>query len=116
MGMLHVGRITRIDLPDAVLAHVHAVLIAKLRVHEPVLVGWTGPDGRRDEVFVHPSMSLVVRYDADDALGLDRAWLERLMRSANGVGGLQLTDEMIDAMRALGADVGAKGSAVEPAG
>ncbi|WP_438855174.1 DUF7882 family protein [Agromyces sp. M3QZ16-3] len=115
--MLHVGRITRIDLPDAVLAHLHAVLIAKLRVHEPVLLGWIAPDGRRDDVLVHPSMPLVVRYDAEDPAALDRSWLERLMRSANGVGGLQLTPEMIDAMRALDAtDSQASAGTVEPVG
>ncbi|WP_353815688.1 DUF7882 family protein [Agromyces zhanjiangensis] len=102
MGTLHVGRISRIDLPDPVLAHVHAVVIAKLRVHEPVVVGWIAPHGRRDEVMVHPAMSIVVRYDVDDVLALDRAWLERLMRAANGVGGLQLTAEAIEELAAIG--------------
>jgi len=102
LGTLHVGRITRIDLPDTVLAHLHAVILAKLRVREPVLVGWIAPDGRRDEVLVHPAMSIVVCYDADDGLILDRAWLERLMRSANGVGGLQLTAQAIEEIAAIG--------------
>ncbi|RXZ46296.1 hypothetical protein [Agromyces binzhouensis] len=102
MGTLHVGRITRIDLPDIVLAHVHAVVIAKLRIHEPVLVGWISPEGHRDEVLVHPTMPVVVNYDADDRIGLVRDWLERLMRSANGVGGLQLTPEAIEELAAIG--------------
>ncbi|MGR0318283.1 DUF7882 family protein [Agromyces sp. ZXT2-3] len=102
MGTLHLGRLTRIDLPDAALAHVHAVLIAKLRVHEPVLLGWAMPDGRRDEVLVHPTLSIVVRYDEDDSCRLDRAWVERLMRAANGVGGLQLTPELVEGMAAVG--------------
>ena len=49
MGTLDLGRIVHIDLPDDVLAHVQAVIIAKLRVHEPILVGWTTPDGGHDE-------------------------------------------------------------------
>ena len=85
MGTLHLGRIVRIDLPDDVLAHVHAVVIAKLRVHEPILIGWTEPDGRHDEVLVNPSMPVVITYDLDEDRRLDRRWLNRLMMSANAV-------------------------------
>jgi hypothetical protein len=115
LGTLQLGRITRIDLPDGVLAHVHTVLIAKLRIHEPVLVGWTAADGRRDEVMVNPTMSVVVRYDLDDGVRLDRAWLERLMRSANGVGGLQLTPDLIAGLAELGSE-SADAGATAPAG
>ncbi|MBM7505349.1 hypothetical protein ACFPER_17825 [Agromyces aurantiacus] len=101
MGSLHLGRIVRIDLPDDVLAHVHAVIIAKLRVHEPVLVGWTEPDGRHDEVLVNPSMPVVIRYDVDEERTLDRRWLNRLMISANAVQGLQLRPDVVEALRAI---------------
>lgn len=101
LGTLHLGRIVRIDLPDDVLAHVHAVVIAKLRVHEPILIGWTEPDGRHDEVLVNPSMPVVITYDVDQDHRLDRRWLNRLMMAANAVQGLQLRPELLDALRSV---------------
>jgi hypothetical protein len=101
LGTLHLGRIVRIDLPDDVLAHVHAVVIAKLRVHEPILIGWTGPDGRHDEVLVNPSMPVVITYDLDEERRLDRRWLNRLMMSANAVQGLQLRPGLLEALRSI---------------
>lgn len=101
MGTLDLGRIVHIDLPDDVLAHVQAVIIAKLRVHEPILVGWTTPDGGHDEVLVNPSMPIVIRYDLDEDRRLDRRWLNRLMMAANSVQGLQIRPELVEALRAI---------------
>ncbi|GGI48608.1 hypothetical protein BCL57_003311 [Agromyces flavus] len=101
MGSLHLGRLVRVELPDDVLAHVHAVILAKLRVHEPILLGWTQPDGRHEEVLVNPSMPIVITYDNDEERRLDRRWLERLMASANSVRGLQLRPEVVDALRSI---------------
>ena len=99
VGSLDLGRLARVELPDDVLAHVHAVILAKLRVHEPILIGWTEPDGRYEEVLVNPSMPMVITYDLDAERRLDRRWLQRLMASANSVRGLQLRPEVVDALR-----------------
>lgn len=101
MGTLDLGRLACIDLPDDVLAHVQAVIIAKLRVHEPILVGWGVADGGHDEVLVNPSMPIVIRYDLDEDRRLDRRWLNRLMVAANSVQGLQIRPELIEALRAI---------------
>ena len=98
------GRIVTIDLPDDVLAHVHAVVIAKLRVREPVIVGWIDDAGHHDEVMVNPTMPILAQYETDDEIRLDRRWLNRLMMAANGVRGLQLTPELVDALRAIEAE------------
>jgi hypothetical protein len=95
------GRIVRIELPDDVLAHVHAVVIAKLRVREPVIVGWIADGGHHDEVLVNPTMPIIAQYEAEEEPRLDRRWLNRLMMAANAVRGLQLTPELIDALRAI---------------
>ncbi|MGR2751287.1 DUF7882 family protein [Agromyces arachidis] len=100
MGSLSLGRIVTVDLPDDVLAHVHAVIIAKLRVREPVVVGWVAEGGHHDEVMVNPAMPVLAQYDDDDAQ-LDRRWLNRLMMAANGVRGLQLTPDLVDALHAI---------------
>jgi hypothetical protein len=108
------GRIVSIDLPDDVLAHVHAVIIAKLRVREPVIVGWVDDGGRHDEVMVNPTMPVLAQYDDDGEPQLDRRWLNRLMMAANAVGGLQLTPELVDALRAIeGETTDAAASAAE---
>jgi hypothetical protein len=110
------GRIVSIDLPDDVLAHVHAVVIAKLRVREPVIVGWVAESGRHDEVMVNPTMPILAQYDGDDEPQLDRRWLNRLMVAANAVRGMQLTPELVDALRAIDAEPkDAAATAAEPA-
>jgi hypothetical protein len=101
LGTLDLGRLACIDLPDDVLAHVQAVIIAKLRVHEPILVGWAAPDGGHDEVLVNPTMPIVIRYDLDEDRRLDRRWLNRLMMAANSVQGLQIRPELVAALRAI---------------
>ncbi|MEI5583217.1 MULTISPECIES: DUF7882 family protein [unclassified Agromyces] len=112
MGNLMLGRIVRIDLPDDVLAHVHAVVIAKLRVREPVIVGWVADGGHHDEVMVNPTMPIIAQYDVDQDPSLDRRWLNRLMMAANGVRGLQLTPELVESLRAIDGDAS---DAAEPA-
>ncbi|GAA4052619.1 DUF7882 family protein [Agromyces indicus] len=115
MGNLMLGRIVRIDLPDDVLAHVHAVVIAKLRVREPVIVGWIAEDGHHDEVMVNPTMPILVQYDSDEEPHLDRRWMNRLMMAANAVRGLQLTPDLVEALRAIdGETTDAAESAVGP--
>ncbi|MFE5673081.1 hypothetical protein ACFQ58_15900 [Agromyces sp. NPDC056523] len=116
MGSLHLGRLVRIELPDDVLAHVHTVLLAKLRVHEPILLGWTQSDGRHEEVLVNPSMPIVVVYDVDEERRLDRGRLHRLLASANSVGGLQLDPETLDATRATAAEIAEAGSGASAGG
>ncbi|WP_353827217.1 DUF7882 family protein [Agromyces litoreus] len=101
MGTLDLGRIMRIELPDDLTHHVHAIVIAKLRLNEPILVGWTTPDGHHDELLVHPSMPVIVSYEDERNLGLDRRRLEFLMRAANGIRGLQVTPELITALDEL---------------
>ncbi|MGR0219626.1 DUF7882 family protein [Agromyces sp. ZXT2-6] len=113
MGTLMLGRIVTIDLPDDVLAHVHAVIIAKLRVREPVIVGWIVDGGHHDEVMVNPTMPILAQYDEDDEPHLDRRWLNRLMMAANGVRGLQLTPALVDALRAIEGEADAAASAAE---
>ena len=114
MGSLHLGRLARIELPDDVLAHVHAVMLAKLRMHEPVLIGWRESDGHHEEVLVNPSMPMIVTYEADAERRLDRRWMHRLTILANSVRGLQLRPELVEALRAGSGEV-ADAAAVAPA-
>lgn len=121
MGTLLLGRIARIDLDDDVLAHVHAVIITKLRVREPVSIAWTSDDGLRDEIIVNPATTVVTRFDSPESQQLDRMWLNRLMIMANSTRGLTITPELVHAFRlerepaASAAHVGADTDAAGPA-
>lgn len=99
MGTLLLGRIARIHLEDDVLAHVHAVIIAKLRVREPISIAWVSEAGLRDEIIVNPATTVVARFDSPQAPPLDRAWLNRLMIAANTVRGLNLTPQLVESFR-----------------
>ena len=91
------GRIVRIELPDDVLAHVHAVVIAKLRVREPVIVGWIADGGQHDEVLVNPTMPIIAQYEAEEEPRLDRRWLNRLMTTGQLDESLRWTREAVTA-------------------
>ena len=99
MGTLLLGRIARIHLEDDVLAHVHAVIIAKLRVREPISIAWVSEAGLRDEIIVNPATTVVASFDSPQAPQLDRAWLNRLMIAANSVRGLNLTPQLVQSFR-----------------
>jgi hypothetical protein len=112
VGTLLLGRIARIHLDDDVLAHVHAVIISKLRVREPVSIAWVSEEGLRDEVIVNPSTTVVATFESATPPKLDRAWLNRLMMAANSVRGLNLTPQLVQAFRL---DQDAAASAVDVA-
>jgi hypothetical protein len=114
VGTLLLGRIARIRLDDDVLAHVHAVVISKLRVREPVSIAWVSEEGLRDEIIVNPSTTVVARYDSATTPRLDRAWLNRLMMAANSVRGLNLTPQLVQAFR-LDQDAAASAAAAPEA-
>jgi len=99
VGTLLLGRIAAINLDDDVLAHVHAVIIAKLRVREPVSVAWVSEAGLRDEIIVNPATIVVATFDAAKTPPLDRVWLNRLMIAANSVRGLNLTAQLLQSFR-----------------
>lgn len=99
MGTLLLGRIASIHLDDDMLAHVHAVIIAKLRVREPVSVAWVSEGGLRDEIIVNPATTVVASFESPQARPLDRVWLNRLMIAANSVRGLSLTPQLVQSFR-----------------
>ena len=80
MGTLLLGRIARIHLEDDVLAHVHAVIIAKLRVREPISIAWVSEAGLRDEIIVNPATTVVASFDSPQAPQLVQSF--RLERDA----------------------------------
>ena len=90
MGLITIDRLASIEIDDELLDHVFAVVIAKLRRHEPVLLQWYDARGRREQAFVNPTRSLIVEFDSENRSPLDRDRLTRLMIAANSTGGICL--------------------------
>ncbi|MGP3534880.1 DUF7882 family protein [Microbacterium sp. RD1] len=86
----------RVDFEDRLLAHLQATITTKLRRGEPFTFMWKDDasigDGRTT-VWVHPGCSLVYKYYGGRVPGLNRAWLEALMHTANSPSGLYVVPE-----------------------
>ena len=82
---------------DAVLAHVQAVVTAKLRRGECFFLSWRDPQvvgGGRSAIWIHPAIPLNFHYDSVERPPLDRQLLEEMAIAAHGAGGLDLSDEV----------------------
>lgn len=94
MGTLHYGASrTSIRIDDRVLAHLQAVITAKLRRGEGFLVQWERPPesgSGRGAVWVHPNCDLIYDYDGGREPSLDHEELDRMMSAASGSRGLRI--------------------------
>lgn len=92
MGYLHYGNsAAAIEVDDARLAHLRAVVVAKLRRHEAfALTLSTSPDAV-ETMWVHAGIPL--RFVMDEGVRLNRVVLAAMMAAANSAGGLDLRHE-----------------------
>lgn len=104
MGTLYLGKLRQeVEIDDYTLAHVHAVIVAKFRVHEKFILSWEHLQAEhgQDSFWLHPAMELWATFDSHERPHLDRCWLEELMNEANTNGGIIVTDEMLTRHRLL---------------
>lgn len=81
-------------LDDRALAHLQAVIGAKLRLQQSFYLSWGDPDhagGSRGTLWVTPGVSLQFRYLSARAPVLERGRISALFAEANSPGGLVLT-------------------------
>lgn len=92
MGTLSYGaERTQIRVDDRLLSHLQAVMVAKLRRDESILLTIPGADdGGPTSVWVHPGHELIFDFDEEVTTKLERELLERLAVSANSSTGLDL--------------------------
>ena len=90
MGTLHIGQEATVDLDDDLLEHVFAVVVAKLRRSETMLLTWADPATRFHQFLIPPGTSVRAEADNQRSEPLDRAWLESLMVAASSNTGLSL--------------------------
>jgi hypothetical protein len=91
MGRLHISHEASVELDDDLLEHVFAVVVAKLRRHESVLLEWDDPDGHTEQVLVNTAALVRAEFASTRPDQLDHAWLESLMLAANSNGGICLS-------------------------
>jgi len=96
MGRFIYENQVRADFDDRVLAHLQAVITAKLRRGETFTLTWKDDvsigDGRTT-VWLHPGCGLVFKYYGSRTPALNRAWLEALTYTANAPSGLYVVPE-----------------------
>lgn len=95
MGRLTFGVGLRVDAADRDLAHVHRVMLSKLRRGEGFHFSWKDDmslgDGRTT-VWVHPDTPLVCRLGRPVG-DLNPRWLDELSVAANSIDGLTFLPE-----------------------
>jgi hypothetical protein len=85
-----------IEFDDRVLAHLQAVIVAKLRRDEGFLFSWKDEPGVGDGrscIWMHRSIPLYFKYPVSQPPAVNRLWLEALTVSANSPGGLRIVEE-----------------------
>ncbi|WP_243073786.1 ATP-dependent DNA ligase [Microbacterium sp. SS28] len=99
MGKLTYENSVKIDLDDRALAHLELVIGSKLRRREPFHFSWkddASVGSGRTTIWVHPSASLVFKYQGSRRPSINHAWIEALAYAANSPAGLTLVPEPPD--------------------
>lgn len=102
MGKLTYGAIQReVVMDDRLLAHLEAVVLARLRRDNSFALRWTekvkgGTDVRRT-IWIHQSSDLYFEYDSLAVEELDRGLLDQLAQAADSNAGINLRFDASDA-------------------
>lgn len=81
---------------DRALAHLQAVILAKVRRGEGFCLGWKDDlslGGGRTSVYIHARSTISFTYDTARTPALNPLWLNALTRAANSPQGLSLLPE-----------------------
>lgn len=96
MGTLTYDSKISATFEDRLLAHLQAVMWAKLRRGEQFAFTWTDP-GRngyaRTSVWISPHVALSFQYFGSRTPSLNPEWVQVLTKSANSAGGLHVVPE-----------------------
>jgi hypothetical protein len=88
-----------VEFDDRVLAHLQAVIVAKLRRGESFTFAWDNADepGTLTSIWVHPAIPLQWEIEESATKKLNRAWLEELIQLSNTPTGLRMLPEPVEA-------------------
>lgn len=96
MGRFTYDATLSVDFDDRVLAHLQAVIGAKLRRGESFMFTWTDDvslGSGHTSVWLNPTSPISFTYFGNRAPALNRRWIEQLMMAANSTSGLQVVPE-----------------------
>jgi hypothetical protein len=98
MGFLTYGASAQhqVEFDDRTLAHLQAVIGAKLRQRQSFFFSWLAPADRgsgRRSIWVDASIPLSFHFSTEPRIKLNRDWYELLLASANSSNGLLLIAE-----------------------
>jgi hypothetical protein len=85
-----------VEFEDRLLAHLKAVITAKLRRDESFTFTWedgSGDDPSHSSVWLDPAIPLQFEIGGKQDPPLNRQWLEELIHSANSASGLKVVPE-----------------------
>jgi hypothetical protein len=86
----------KVEFEDRLLAHLQAVIMAKVRRGESFPFTWKDDisiGGGRTTVYVHPHVSMVFKYHGSRNPQLSNSWLHALTYNANSGRGLYVVPE-----------------------
>lgn len=96
MGKFTYDSNIRADFEDRLLAHLQAVIMAKVRRGESFTFTWKDDmslGGGRTAVYIHPHTSMVFKFHGVRTPELNPAWLHALTYTANSPRGLHVVPE-----------------------
>lgn len=88
-----------VEFDDRVLAHLKAVIIAKLRRGESFTFSWeysTDSGSGHSSIWLHPAIPLQFEFRGSRDPSLNRLWLEELVRLSNTPAGLRIVPEPVE--------------------
>lgn len=112
MGALVYGAAAeRFEIDDEKLAHVEAVVVAKLRRREDFTITVLTAESRQ-VLWMHEACTLRFEYDTPPGVELDRAWLDATMKQLNKSSTLVV--DTTPAGEAVDADAAVSGRSARP--
>ncbi|WP_243076602.1 ATP-dependent DNA ligase [Microbacterium sp. SS28] len=116
MGKFTYENSIRVDFEDRLLFHLQTVIGIKLRRSESFFFSWRDDpslgDGRTT-VWLHAGTGMAFKYYGSRPPRLNRQWLEALVYTANGPGGLHVVPEPAELTSASSATGNGEHSASE---
>jgi hypothetical protein len=88
-----------VEFDDRVLAHLKAVIIAKVRRGESFTFSWeytVAKGSGHSSIWIHPTIPLQFDFAGGKEPILNRAWIEELVRLSNSPAGLRVIPEPRD--------------------
>lgn len=85
-----------IEFDDRLLAHLHVVIIQKLRRKEGFTMSWLdslAQGNGRSSIWLDPSIPIYFKFAGSRSPIIDPAWIQVLGRTAESSSGLLVTDE-----------------------